>query len=128
MGGNVLAEGDGARASSIFAQIIEMAPDNTAAHGGLIRALLLTGDAAGAQEVLDTVPAEIAADPAIAQAKSAPARAADAPDAGELAAFESAVAATPDDHPARFHLPSAQTGAGQRAAHARSEARGRGKE
>ena len=114
MGENVLAEGDGARAASIFAQILEMAPDNAAAHGGLIRAFVLTGDVEGAQAALDALPAEIAADPAIAQAKSALALAADAPDPGELAAFEAAVAANPANHQARFDLASAQIGAGQR--------------
>ena len=114
MGETVLAEGDGERAASIFGQIIEMAPDNAAAHGGLIRAFVLAGDLTSAQGVLDMIPAEIADDPAIAQAKSALALAADAPDAGELAAFEAAVAANPDDHQARFDLASAQIGAGQR--------------
>lgn len=114
MGESVLAEGDGARAASIFGQIVEIAPDNAAAHGGLIRAMLLAGDVAGAQAVLDALPAEMAGDPAIAQAKSALALAADAPDAGELAAFEAAVAANPDDHQARFDLAAAQIGAGQR--------------
>lgn len=114
MGETVLAEGDGERAASIFGQIIEMAPDNAAAHGGLIRAFVLAGDLTSAQGVLDMIPAEIADDPAIAQAKSALALAADAPDAGELAAFEAAVAAKPDDHQARFDLASAQIGAGQR--------------
>lgn len=114
MGESVLAEGDGERAASIFGQILEMAPDNAAAHGGLIRAFVLAGDLTSAQGVLDMVPAEIADDPTIAQAKSALALAADAPDAGELAAFEAAVAANPDDHQARFDLASAQIGAGQR--------------
>ena len=114
MGESVLAEGDGARAASIFAQILDMAKDNAAAHGGLIRALLLAGDTESAQAALDAVPADLADDPAIAQAKSALALAADAPDAGELAAFEAAVAANPDDHQARFDLASAQIGAGQR--------------
>lgn len=114
MGESVLAEGDGPRAASIFAQILDMAPDNAGAHGGMIRALLLAGEIAGATAALDAVPAEIAGDPAIAQAKSALALAADAPDAGELAAFEAAVAANPDDHQARFDLASAQIGAGQR--------------
>jgi len=114
MGESVLAEGDGERAASIFGQILEMAPDNAAAHGGLIRAFVLAGDLTSAQGVLDMIPAEIADDPAIAQAKSALALAADAPDAGELAAFEAAVAAHPDDHQARFDLASAQIGAGQR--------------
>ncbi|ALJ15674.1 tetratricopeptide repeat protein [Sphingopyxis macrogoltabida] len=114
MGENILAEGDGPRAASIFAQILDMAPDNAAAHGGMIRALLLAGDIDSAQAALDAVPAEIAADPAVAQAKSALALAADAPDAGELAGFEAAVAANPDDHQARFDLATAQIGAGQR--------------
>jgi len=114
MGETVLAEGDGERAAGIFGQILEMAPDNAAAHSGLIRAFVLAGDLMSAQGVLDRVPTEIADDPAIAQAKSALALAADAPDAGELAAFEAAVVARPDDHQARFDLASAQIGAGQR--------------
>ncbi|OHD08143.1 tetratricopeptide repeat protein [Sphingopyxis sp. RIFCSPHIGHO2_12_FULL_65_19] len=114
MGESVIAEGDGARAASIFAQILDMAPDNAAAHGGLIRALLLSGDIESARAALEIVPVDIAEDPAIAQAKSALALAADAPDAGELAAFEAAVATNPDDHQARFDLAAAQIGAGQR--------------
>jgi len=114
MGEGVIAEGDGERAVGIFAQIVEMAPDNAAAHGGLIRALLLAGDVAAAQAALDAVPAEIADDAAVAQAKSALALAADAPDLSELAGFEAALAANPDDHQARFDLAAAQIGAGQR--------------
>ncbi len=114
MGEAVLAEGDGQRAVGIFGQIVEIAPDNAAAHGGLIRAMLLAGDREGAQGVLDALPAEIAGDPAIAQARSALALAADAPDAGELGAREAAVAADPADHQARFDLAAAQIGAGQR--------------
>ncbi|WP_432768437.1 MAG: tetratricopeptide repeat protein [Sphingopyxis sp.] len=114
MGEAVLAEGDGDRAAGIFGQIIEMAPDNAAAHGGLVRAFVRAGDLTSAQGVLDMVPADIADDPAIAQAKSALALAADAPDAAELAAFEAAVAANPDDHQARFDLAGAEIGAGQR--------------
>ena len=113
MGESVLAEGDGPRAASIFAQIVDMAPDNATAHGGLIRALLLAGDMASAEVALAAVPTEIAEDSAIAQAKSALALAADAPDAGELAGLEAAVAANADDHQARFDLASAQIGAGQ---------------
>ena len=114
MGEAVLAEGDGQRAVGIFGQIVEIAPDNAAAHGGLIRAMLLAGDREGAQGVLDALPAEIAGDPAIAQARSALALAADAPDTGELGAREAAVAADPADHQARFDLAVAQIGAGQR--------------
>jgi putative thioredoxin len=114
MGEAVLAEGDGERAASIFGQILDMAPDNAAANAGLIRALVLAGDLESAQGLIDMLPAEIADDPAIAQAKSAYALAADAPDAGELAALEAAVAADPADHQARFDLAAAQIGAGKR--------------
>ena len=114
MGEAVLAEGDGQRAVGIFGQIVEMAPDNAAAHGGLIRALLLAGDTPGAQAALDALPADMAGDPAVAQARSALALAADAPDDGELAGLEAALAANPDDPQARFDLAAAQIGAGQR--------------
>ena len=114
MGESVLAEGDGERAIGIFAQIVEMAPDNAPAHGGLIRALILAGNTEAAQAALDAVPGDIADDAAIAQAKSALSLAADAPDAGELAGFEAAVVANPDDHQARFDLAAAQIGAGAR--------------
>src|SRR3546814_17259710 len=90
-----------------------MGPDNAAAHGGLIRALLLAGDPESAQTALDAVPADLTDDAAIAHAESALALAAHAPDAGELAAFEAAVAANPDDHQARFDLAAAHTCAGQ---------------
>ena len=114
MGESVLAEGDGQRAVGIFGQIVEIAPDNAAAHGGLIRAMLLAGDREGAEGVLAALPEGLAGDPAIAQAKSALALAADAAGAGELAPLEAAVAANPDDHQARFDLAAAQIGAGQR--------------
>ncbi|UKK82803.1 tetratricopeptide repeat protein [Sphingopyxis sp. BSN-002] len=114
MGESVLAEGDGERAVGIFAQIAEMAPDNAAAHAGLVRALVLAGDVEAAQAALDAVPADIAGDPAIAQAKSALALAADAPDLSELAGYEAAVVGNPEDHQARFDLAAAQIGAGQR--------------
>lgn len=114
MGESVLAESDGPRAASIFAQILDMAPDNAIAHGGFIRALVLSGDTESAQAALGALPDEIADDAAIAQAKSVLALAADAPDASELAAFEAAVAADPADHQARFDLAAAQIGVGQR--------------
>src|SRR3546814_16327145 len=71
MGESVLGEGDGSRAASIFAQIVEMAPANAAAHGGLIRALLLAGDSESAPTALDPVPAHLLDDAALAQAKTA---------------------------------------------------------
>ena len=114
MGENVLAEGDAVRAANIFAQIVEIAPDHAAAHGGLVRALIAAGDTAGADVALAAVPDEIANDPAVAQARAALALAVNAPDAGERNALEAAVAADPGDHGARFDLAAAQIAAGDR--------------
>jgi putative thioredoxin len=114
MGEAVLTEGDGARAASIFAQIIDMAPDHAAALAGLVRALLVAGDVAAAEAALAAVPEAIATDPALAQVRSALALAADAPDAGERAALDAAVAASPDDHAARLHLSAALIASGER--------------
>src|SRR3954469_25983347 len=44
MGEQILAEGDGPRAASIFRQIRDMAPDNAEAIGGLARALIAAGE------------------------------------------------------------------------------------
>ncbi len=114
MGEEILAEGDGARAASIFAQIVDMDPASAEAHGGLIRALVASGDVASAEAALAAVPADLSAHAAIAQAAAALALAADMPDAGALAGLEAAVAADAADHQARLDLASAQIGAGAR--------------
>ncbi len=71
MGEQVLAEGDGERAASIFAQIAEMAPEDAAVQSGLIRALLAAGRTDEAKAALDALPEALRADPMIAQAASA---------------------------------------------------------
>src|SRR5204862_8172545 len=53
MGEQVLAEGDAERAANIFAQVRDMAPENTEVLGGLARALIAAGDTAQAREILD---------------------------------------------------------------------------
>jgi putative thioredoxin len=114
MGEEVLAEGDGERAATIFAQVVEMAPDNVPAHAGLIRALVAAGQVTQAQDVLAALPAEIADDPALAQAKSALSLAENAPDDGELAGLRQAASAAPADMDAQFALANAAFAAGQR--------------
>jgi putative thioredoxin len=114
MGEEVLAAGDAPRAIGIFAQIVDMAPENAAAQAGLVRALVLAGDLDGAEAALASVPADSAADPVLAQARSALALAREAPDAGESAAFAARLAEDPADHEARFELAAAQFAQGQR--------------
>lgn len=114
MGEEVLAGGDGERAAGIFAQIIELAPENVAAHGGLIRALVAAGHREEAQTALDALDPKLAADPALAQAKSALALAEDAPEAGELGALKAAAAAAPGDMDAQLALANGLYASGER--------------
>ena len=114
MGEDVLATGDGERAATIFSQIVEIAPDNAAAHAGLMRALTLAGDLAQARAVADALPGEIAADPLVSQALSALALAEDAPDEGELNALRAAAGANPADMDAQLAFAGAAFSAGSR--------------
>jgi len=114
MGDQVLAEGDGDRAASIFAQIIEIAPDNAQAHAGLVRALIAAGQKDEAQAVLDSLEPKLAADPALAQARSALALAEDAPEEGELAALRAAAVERPADMEAQLAFANGLYAAGQR--------------
>ncbi len=116
MGEEALASGDGERAASIFAQIVEIAPDSAPAHAGLIRALLAAGNLAEAGEVLAALPAELAADPAIAQARAAFDLASDRPDDSELASLRAAAAERPADMEAQLAFANAAFAAGEREA------------
>ena len=113
MGEKVLAEGDAERAANIFAQIIDMAPDNPEAVSGLARALIAAGRIEEARAKLENLPEKIDKDPAIARARSALALA-DAAPAGETAELEARVAGNPDDHEARIDLAGALMAAGDR--------------
>lgn len=114
MGEEVLAEGDGERAASIFAQIAEIAPDNAQAHAGLVRALIAAGQKDEAQAMLDSLEPKLAADPALAQARSALALAEDAPEEGELAALRAAAVERPADMEAQLAFANGLYAAGQR--------------
>lgn len=114
MGEEILAEGDGERAAGVFAQIVEIAPDNAQAHAGLVRALIAAGHKDEAQAVLDSLAPEIAADPVFAQARSALALAEDAPEESELAALRAAAAERPADVEAQLAFANALYAAGER--------------
>ena len=114
MGEEVLAGGDAERAASIFAQIVEMAPDNAVAHAGLVRALTLAGRKDEAQAALDALDPKLAADPALTQARAGLALAEIAPDDGELAALRAAAAERPSDMDAQFAFANALFASGDR--------------
>src|SRR4051794_4710411 len=55
MAEQVLGDGDAPRAVSIFRQVRDMAPDDPAAIGGLVRALITAGEADEARQILDAL-------------------------------------------------------------------------
>ena len=114
MGEEVLEGGDAERAANIFAQILEMAPENAEAVSGLARALIKAGRADEARAALDGLPEKLAADPAIARARSTLAVAEVAPAGADTAPFERRIAADPEDHEARYELAAALMAAGDR--------------
>ena len=116
MAEQVLADGDAARAAGIFGQVTEMAPDNAAAHAGLIRALVQADQVEEAGAVLaaaESNPA-LASDPQIATAKAALALAGNKVDDAELAALREKAASNPGDMEARLAYAEAEFAAGNR--------------
>jgi len=114
MGEEVLADGDGERAAGIFAQIVDMAPDNPQAASGLIRALAQAGRIEEAEAALAALDPALAGDPAIERARAALDLAQDRPDDGELAALRAAAAERPADMDAQFAFANAAFAAGER--------------
>jgi putative thioredoxin len=114
MGEEVLAAGDAERATSIFAQIHDMAADNPEVVSGLARSYVAAGHVEQARDLLAALPEKIAGHPAIARAQSALALAEVAPDDADTAGLEARIAADPDDLEARHDLAGALMAAGKR--------------
>jgi putative thioredoxin len=114
MGEQVLADGDGERAASIFAQIAEIAPDRAEVQSGLVRALIAAGRTDEARALLDALPEELRKDSLVAQAGSQLELAGSGVDDGELADLRKAAAERPTDHQAQFDLAQAAFAAGAR--------------
>ena len=116
MGEQVLADGDAERAAGIFSQVVEMAPEEVAAHAGLIRALAQAGrgeDARAALSAAEATPS-VADHAALAQARSALELLAERPDEDALAALRDKAAADPADMDARLAFAEAAFAAGRR--------------
>jgi putative thioredoxin len=113
MGEEVLEGGDPERSANIFRQVLELAPDDPAAAGGLVRALVASGKPDEARSILDALPADLSGSAPIGRARAAleTAAAGSADDAGQL---EADVAANPDDLDKRFELAGAKMASGNR--------------
>ncbi|MEO6580119.1 MAG: tetratricopeptide repeat protein, partial [Sphingomicrobium sp.] len=112
MAEQVLAEGDAARAASIFAQIHDMDPANHEVIGGLGRAIIADGKPDEARLLLDAIDQQSTTHPAIARARAA-LEMASAPVA-DVSAEQARIAANPDDHEARFAIANALMASGDR--------------
>ncbi|GEO99200.1 thioredoxin family protein [Methylobacterium haplocladii] len=97
-------EGDHAQASEIFTHVIREEPDNVRAYAGLAKGQLDLGQPANARQVLEMVPAEKTADPALAGVRAALELAEQAESLGDLTALQQKVEANGDDYQARFDL------------------------
>jgi putative thioredoxin len=116
MGEQVLEEGDAPRAASIFRQLLDMAPDNAEVIAGLARAYVGSGEVDEARTLLDGAPESVAADPAIARARSALELAAAAEPDLDTRGLESRIVANPDDLEARYEIAGALMGRNRDAA------------
>ena len=114
MAEQVLAEGDAERAGGVFMQVVQMAPDNAAAHGGLIRALVASGRTEEAQSIADALEPALKEDAAIQQALSALELASTKVDDGELQALRSAASENPADMDKQFAFAEGAFAAGER--------------
>ncbi len=114
MGEEVLAGGDAERAAGIFAQIVEMAPEDAGALSGFLRAQVALGQIDEAEGFLASLPPELAKNPAIERAASAVALARDAKPVEDMSGLIAEVAAAPDDHAKRFELAGGLMSAGDR--------------
>ncbi|WP_420381728.1 tetratricopeptide repeat protein [Novosphingobium sp.] len=114
MGEDLIATGEAERAIDVFAQVIEIAPDNAPAHAGLLRALIGVGHIEEARALLAALDPEMAKDPVFAQPRAALALAGDAPEPDELMALRAAIAADPDDFDAQLALANGLYASGDR--------------
>lgn len=114
MGEEVLAGGDSERAVGIFAQLLEMAPEEPTVVSGLARALVGTGQVDDAAGLIEGLPAEVRKDPAVARAESAIALAREAQPVDDLTALQRRVESNPEDLDARYELAGGLMAAGDR--------------
>ena len=112
----MLAQGAASDAAQVFAAVLGEDDKNARAIAGMARAELAAGSIEQARRTLDSAPAEIAGDPAIAAAWSAVEVAEQTQDTGEVADLRARLEADPDDHQTRFDLALALVAKRQREA------------
>ena len=110
-----LEDGQPQEAGELFSAVLETEPENPAAWGGLVRALVALDQPEQAHEALARVPAKIAGHADVAGARSALALFEEGRDAAAgLTALQRRVAANPADNEAQYELATALNAIGER--------------
>ena len=99
-----LAAGDLGQAAQVFGMVLQHQPDHAASLIGLAKVYLAAGETEQATATLDMVPEEERKGDAYTTLANSIRLLSEAANLSETAALESAVAANPDDHQARFDL------------------------
>ena len=100
--------------AALFNQVLTMDETNSEAMAGLLRCLIGTGELDDAEAMINALTDEMRNSDAVHKAAAALAIAKDAAaNAGQLAEFEAAVAANPEDVEALYNLAVGQFGTGQ---------------
>jgi len=107
-------QGDTDTAGEIYSAVLAEAPDTVEAVAGLADLLLEAGETDKASELVASVPADKAEQPAIAAVRARIAMARQVKELGDPAEFERRLAANPNDHQARFDLAMIQNAMGKR--------------
>ncbi|TRD19844.1 thioredoxin [Palleronia caenipelagi] len=113
MAEEMLEQGAAADAAQTFAAILAEDPANTAAHGGLVRAHIATGDLDHAEAILNGIDAQLSHAAEIEAAAAQLQLARQAQEAGPVDELRAQVEANPDDLQARLDFAKALHGAGQ---------------
>ena len=109
----MLDEGAVVDAAQTFAAILQEDGENPRAYAGLVRAMILANDLDQAEAILNGAPASIATKPELEAVRAQIGLARQAAKAGPVAELQARVAASPEDHQARFDLATALHASGQ---------------
>jgi putative thioredoxin len=109
-----LSAGDLGRAAQIFGMVLQHQPDHVVSLIGLAKVYLSAGETEQAQTTLDMVPEAERKGEAYTSVANSIRLLVEAAELSETAALEAAVAASPDDHQARYDLALALNAEGKR--------------
>lgn len=99
-----LSAGDLQAASTAYAQVLQVEPENIAAMAGMLKVYVAAGELETARQAIASLTDEMKADPAIAAAQTALELAEKAASLGNPAELQAKLEQNPDNHQARFDL------------------------